>query len=102
MSKHKSSMKKRDIISNVDSKLVRRRLVTFRMANARDRAEQADSASLRARQDSDIARLKAKEFAPEFHQPGIYMITINFCHEYSRQLNIILQNKKTKQEAVGV
>ena len=78
MSKHKSSMKKRDIISNVDSKVVRRRLVTFRMANARDRAEQADSASLRARQDSDIARLKAKEFAPEFHQPGtsIYMIML--------------------------
>lgn len=42
----------------------------FRMANARAKAEQADSSADRAQQDCDIARLKAKEFAPEFHQPG--------------------------------
>ncbi|XP_064640470.1 junctophilin-1-like isoform X1 [Lineus longissimus] len=41
-----------------------------RMANARAKAEQADIAAHRAREDSDIARLKGKEFAPEFHQPG--------------------------------
>lgn len=41
-----------------------------RMANARAKAEAADQAGERAQQDSDIARLKAKEYAPEFHQPG--------------------------------
>lgn len=41
------------------------------MANARAKAEQADQAALKAEQDSDTARLKAKQFAPEFHQPGI-------------------------------
>ncbi|CAL1538577.1 unnamed protein product [Lymnaea stagnalis] len=41
-----------------------------RMANARAKAEAADLASDRAQNDSDLARLKAKEYAPEFHQPG--------------------------------
>ncbi|GFS04935.1 junctophilin-3-like [Elysia marginata] len=40
------------------------------MANARAKAETADQAGERAQQDSDMARLKAKEYAPEFHQPG--------------------------------
>jgi len=40
------------------------------MANARTKAEQADQMAMKAEQDSDQARLKAKEFAPEFHQPG--------------------------------
>ena len=43
---------------------------SYRMANARAKAEQADQSALKAEQDSDSARLKAKEFAPEFHQPG--------------------------------
>lgn len=42
----------------------------FRMANARAKAEQADQMALKAEQDSDTARLKAKQYAPEFHQPG--------------------------------
>lgn len=40
------------------------------MSNARAKAEQADAASHKAQQDSDMARIKAKEVAPEFHQPG--------------------------------
>nr|KAG5712667.1 hypothetical protein BaRGS_029722 [Batillaria attramentaria] len=44
------------------------------MANARAKAEQADLAAEKAQQDSDIARLKAKEYAPEFHQPGTDII----------------------------
>ena len=43
------------------------------MANARAKAEQADQAALKAEQDSDTARLKAKQYAPEFHQPGIFI-----------------------------
>lgn len=42
----------------------------FRMANARAKAEQATSAAELAKQDSDIARLRAKEIDPAFHQPG--------------------------------
>ena len=40
------------------------------MANARAKAEQADQSAIKAEQDSDHARIKAKEYAPEFHQPG--------------------------------
>ncbi|XP_023224547.1 junctophilin-1-like [Centruroides sculpturatus] len=41
-----------------------------RTATARGKAEQADVSALHAREDMDIARLVAKQFAPEFHQPG--------------------------------
>ena len=47
------------------------------MANARNKSELADRASDKAKQDSDIARLKAKEYAPEFHQPGKSAIWID-------------------------
>ncbi len=40
------------------------------MANARNKSELAERAADKAKQDSDVARLKAKEYAPEFHQPG--------------------------------
>jgi junctophilin len=40
-----------------------------RMANARAKSEQADIAAQKAREDSEVARIKAKEFAPEFVQP---------------------------------
>jgi hypothetical protein len=40
------------------------------MANARAKAEQADMAAQKAREDSAVARIKAKEVAPEFIQPG--------------------------------
>ncbi|XP_035214514.1 junctophilin-2-like [Stegodyphus dumicola] len=41
-----------------------------RTATARGKAEQADIAAKHARTESDIARLVAKQFAPEFQQPG--------------------------------
>lgn len=40
------------------------------MANARAKAEQATNAASIAKQDSDVARLRAKEIDPSFHQPG--------------------------------
>lgn len=40
------------------------------MANARAKSEQATSSASVAKQDSDIARLRAKEIDPKFHQPG--------------------------------
>lgn len=41
-----------------------------RMANARAKAEAAEQAALHAKKDSEIARVKATEVAPEFTQPG--------------------------------
>ncbi|XP_043190018.1 junctophilin-1-like [Amphibalanus amphitrite] len=41
-----------------------------RTATARGKAEQADIAAIHSREDSDVARIHAKQFAPEFHQPG--------------------------------
>lgn len=42
----------------------------FRTATARGKAEMADTAAEHAKEDSDIARDTAKQFAPDFHQPG--------------------------------
>ncbi|CAL4065767.1 unnamed protein product, partial [Meganyctiphanes norvegica] len=42
-----------------------------RTATARGKAEQADISAVHAREDSDIARIYAKQFAPDFHQPGV-------------------------------
>ncbi len=47
------------------------------MANARAKSEQADLAAQQAQKDSDLARIKAKEFAPEFHQPGTIHVLLN-------------------------
>lgn len=42
-----------------------------RTATARGKAEQADIAAVHAREDSDMARIFAKQFAPDFNQPGV-------------------------------
>ncbi|GAB6026999.1 hypothetical protein CHUAL_013665 [Chamberlinius hualienensis] len=42
-----------------------------RTATARGKAEQADTAAIHAREDSSVARVSGKQFAPDFHQPGI-------------------------------
>ncbi|CAH1780099.1 unnamed protein product [Owenia fusiformis] len=49
-------------------------IAVSRMANARVQAERADMSALQARKESDTARLKAKELAPEFHQPGTLVL----------------------------
>ena len=41
-----------------------------RTATARGKAELADMAADHAREDSDVARATAKQFAPDFQQPG--------------------------------
>ena len=48
------------------------------MANARAKAEQATNAAAIAKQDSDVARLRAKEIDPSFHQPGNFNCRL-FC-----------------------
>jgi hypothetical protein len=45
-------------------------VVVVRTATARGKAELADIAADHAREDSDIARTTAKQFAPDFQQPG--------------------------------
>ncbi|KAJ8926689.1 hypothetical protein NQ314_020904, partial [Rhamnusium bicolor] len=42
-----------------------------RTATARGKAEQADIAAAHAREDSDIAESVAKQYAPDFRQPGL-------------------------------
>ncbi|KAF2899921.1 hypothetical protein ILUMI_06260 [Ignelater luminosus] len=42
-----------------------------RTATARGKAEQADIAAAHAREDSDIAQAVAKQYAPDFKQPGL-------------------------------
>lgn len=42
-----------------------------RTATARGKAEQADIAAAHAREDSDIAETVAKQYAPDFRQPGL-------------------------------
>jgi len=41
---------------------------SFRVSTARDRAEQADLSANQAREDSELARVMAKQFAPEFYK----------------------------------
>ncbi|MCL4135830.1 UNVERIFIED_CONTAM: hypothetical protein GTU68_022213 [Idotea baltica] len=48
-----------------------------RTATARGKAEQADIAAVHAREDSDMARIFAKQFAPDFHQPGVDALKAN-------------------------
>lgn len=47
--------------------------VFCRTATARGKAEQADISAVNAREDSEVARLIAKELAPDFLQPGMYL-----------------------------
>lgn len=63
-----------------------------RMANARAKAEAADNAATQARRDSEIARIKGKEFAPEFHQPGKKTIKLSSCNSDVVNLYITLKN----------
>ncbi|KFD57202.1 hypothetical protein M514_02087 [Trichuris suis] len=62
-----------------------------RTVTADDRAEQADLAAVQAQEDSDIARLCAKQFAPDFHQPG------SLCDHTGRGTEIL---KKYRQDMV--
>ena len=50
------------------------------MANARSKAEQAEQAAAQARKDSELARHKALEVAPEFQQPGKRSYWIHYQH----------------------
>ncbi|KAK7083150.1 MORN repeat [Halocaridina rubra] len=50
-----------------------------RTATARGKAEQADISAVHAREDSDVARIFAKQFAPDFHQPGVDAIKANLA-----------------------
>lgn len=43
------------------------------MATARGKAEMADTAAYQAREDFEVARLAAKQFAPDFTQSSTYL-----------------------------
>jgi len=58
-----------------------------RTATARGKSEQADIASTHAREDSEIARVIAKQFAPDFHQPGLEFFVVCFRLTKERKLS---------------
>ncbi|KAF2350620.1 MORN motif [Trinorchestia longiramus] len=68
-----------------------------RTATARGKAEQADIAAVHARQDSDVARVFAKQFAPEFQQPGADL-AITATNSARRQIDAL--NQSSREEAV--
>lgn len=45
-------------------------IAVSRTATAKERSEQAEYVAVQAREDADTARICAKQFAPEFKQPG--------------------------------
>ena len=61
-----------------------KRQFNYRTATARGKAEQSDIAAAHAREDSEIARVIAKQFAPDFHQPGSYTNQINYVQSKMR------------------
>ena len=65
-----------------------------RMSSARAKAEQAQMAALKANSDAEKARIKAREYDPNFLQPGrsqfednlvliVYVLVFLFCFGYS-------------------
>lgn len=56
----------------------------FRTATARGKAEQADISAVNAREDSEVARVIARELAPDFLQPG------KVFHEYFKSASSLL------------
>lgn len=58
-----------------------------RTATARGKAEQADISAVHARDDSDVARVFAKQFAPDFHQPGM-LYSCTSCNIKSRWCSV--------------
>lgn len=58
------------------------------MATARGKAELSDIAADHAREDYDIAKHTAKQFAPDFVQPGVFrtwFFFFFFCTKHTSQ-----------------
>ncbi|XP_068216877.1 junctophilin-1 isoform X1 [Palaemon carinicauda] len=72
-----------------------------RTATARGKAEQADISAVHAREDSDIARIFAKQFAPDFHQPGVDAIKANLAARGGHTDISKLPPAKPKDESGG-
>nr|CRZ22239.1 Bm8347 [Brugia malayi] len=62
-------------------------IAVSRTTTAKERSEQADYIALQAREDADTARMCAKQFAPEFRQPGTEAIRV--------QMNCLQQQHNT-------
>ncbi|VDM37346.1 unnamed protein product [Toxocara canis] len=58
-----------------------------RTATARERSEQAEFVATQAREDSDTARICAKQFAPEFKQPGTEVIRMNRLQNHANHVS---------------
>ncbi|XP_065205789.1 junctophilin-1 isoform X2 [Planococcus citri] len=66
-----------------------------RMATARGKAEMADASAFQAREDFEIARMTAKQFAPEFTQPNLDKIQLRDLSKYK----LSLEEKLAAQQA---
>lgn len=72
-----------------------------RMANARSKAEAAEQASNQARKDSEIARKKALEFAPEFQQPAMEMANQKIAEQQRTAVNEPVEQIEVTQAAMA-
>lgn len=66
-----------------------------RTATARGKAEQADIAAAQAREDSMMAEQVARQYAPDFKQPGLERLKarLNKYREQNQNLNISIDQK---------
>ncbi|XP_050306820.1 junctophilin-1 [Anthonomus grandis grandis] len=66
-----------------------------RTATARGKAEQADIAAAQARDDSEIAETVARQYAPDFKQPGLEKLkqAMKYRHQQNRNLDISIEQK---------
>ncbi len=72
----------------------------IRTATARGKAEQADISAVNAREDSEVARVIARELAPDFLQPGKWHYFIRaFFSVYIHLINgkIVINLKYQKE-----
>uniref|UniRef100_A0A6A7G8V5 Junctophilin-1-like n=3 Tax=Hirondellea gigas TaxID=1518452 RepID=A0A6A7G8V5_9CRUS len=71
-----------------------------RTATARGKAEMADIAAVHAKQDSDVARVFARQFAPEFQQPGAE-INKSTANAARRQIEAMQTSSREQQPAAA-
>lgn len=70
-----------------------------RAATARERSEQAEFIASQAREDADTARIYAKQFAPEFKQPGTEVIRMNRMQNHANHVSFEDPSKRISYES---
>ncbi|KAK8744269.1 hypothetical protein OTU49_000711 [Cherax quadricarinatus] len=73
-----------------------------RTATARGKAEQADISGVHAREDSDVARVFAKQYAPDFHQPGVDIIKAQMVARVGQTDPNKLATSRPREDTAGL